>query len=98
MRPESDETGTGNRGRLRQVVLLSALVAALAASARSTEVDSQKADRDQWPAYGGDPGGTRYSTLDQVTRENVEDLRVAWTYRTGELGQNAESGKSLTFE
>ncbi|MGH9162057.1 MAG: pyrroloquinoline quinone-dependent dehydrogenase [Vicinamibacteraceae bacterium] len=105
MRPEGGGTGTGNRARLRQVVLLSALMAAIAVSARSTGVGSQEAGNpkrettyDQWPAYGGDPGGTRYSTLDQITRENVESLRVAWTYRTGELGQNAESGESLTFE
>jgi quinoprotein glucose dehydrogenase len=54
--------------------------------------------RDQWPAYGGDAGGTRYSALTQVTPANVKGLQVAWTYRTGELGENAEAGKSLTFE
>jgi quinoprotein glucose dehydrogenase len=58
----------------------------------------QRSTADQWPAYGGDAGGTRYSTLTQVTPANVKGLQVAWTYRTGELGEHAESGKSLTFE
>jgi quinoprotein glucose dehydrogenase len=53
---------------------------------------------DQWPAYGGDAGGTRYSPLADITRENVSRLTVAWTYRTGELGRDARSGRSLTFE
>ncbi len=27
-----------------------------------------------WPSYGGDPGGARYSTLTQITRDNVSEL------------------------
>jgi quinoprotein glucose dehydrogenase len=38
----------------------------------------------EWPAYGNDPGGTRYAPLAQIDRANVAGLRVAWTYRTGE--------------
>ena len=37
-----------------------------------------------WPAYGGSAGGTRYSPLDQITRGNVGQLRLAWVYRTGD--------------
>jgi quinoprotein glucose dehydrogenase len=40
-------------------------------------------DRD-WPAHGGDSGHTQYSSLDQITPANVQQLRVAWTYRTGD--------------
>jgi quinoprotein glucose dehydrogenase len=36
-----------------------------------------------WPAYGRDPGGARFSPLTQITRENVKQLQVAWTYHTG---------------
>jgi quinate dehydrogenase (quinone) len=39
----------------------------------------------EWRFYGGDEGGTRYSTLNQINRNNVTSLRRAWTYRTGEL-------------
>ena len=28
--------------------------------------------------YAGDKAATRYSPLDQITRENVKNLRVAW--------------------
>jgi len=40
--------------------------------------------RGEWPNYGNDAGGTRYSPLTQIDRENVARLRIAWTYRTGE--------------
>jgi quinoprotein glucose dehydrogenase len=41
----------------------------------------------EWPAYGRDPGGERYSPLDDVNRNNVASLRVAWTFRTGDAYQ-----------
>jgi quinoprotein glucose dehydrogenase len=41
---------------------------------------------DEWPNYGNDAGGTRYSPLAQIDRANVGRLRLAWTYRTGETG------------
>ena len=37
-----------------------------------------------WPAYGNDPGGTRFSPLAHITRGNVATLVVAWRYHTGE--------------
>ena len=39
-----------------------------------------------WPAYGGDAGGLRYSPLTQITRENVNQLEVAWRFKTDSLG------------
>ncbi len=33
-----------------------------------------------WPAYGHDASGGRFSPLDQITPENVDKLQVAWTY------------------
>lgn len=40
----------------------------------------------EWPAYGHDPGGARFSPLKQLTPENVAKLRRAWVYHTGEMG------------
>ena len=39
----------------------------------------------EWPHYGNDAGGSRDSPLAEIDRENVARLRVAWTYRTGEV-------------
>src|SRR6266487_617470 len=38
-----------------------------------------------WRVTGGDAGNTRYSTLDQINRANVVQLRVAWVYHTGDM-------------
>ena len=46
----------------------------------------------QWPSYGGDPGGQKYSALDQVNRENVTRLRVAWEYDTGDASDGTLPG------
>lgn len=51
-----------------------------------------------WPAYGGDPGGTRFSALDQINRENVSKLSVAWTFRTGDLDRSQNFRDKAAFE
>jgi hypothetical protein len=38
------------------------------------------ADSKEWPTYGHDSGGMRYSPLMQITPANVSSLKVAWTF------------------
>jgi len=38
----------------------------------------------EWPSYGGDPGGMKYSALDEIHRTNVAELELAWEYDTGD--------------
>ena len=40
-----------------------------------------------WLHYGGDPGGRHYSTADQINRDNVAELDVAWTHRSGDMAR-----------
>ena len=52
-----------------------------------------------WPAYGGDPGGSKYSTLKQINRGNVAGLKPAWTFTTGEpVTPLPHKGKEPAFE
>ena len=37
-----------------------------------------------WPYYGGDQGGMKYSPLNQIDRDNVTELEVLWTWDNGE--------------
>ena len=60
--------------------------------------NSAAAHDTSWPNYGNDPHGQRYSPLAQVNRDNVAQLKVAWTYRTGVLEQLGDLKKSATFE
>jgi quinoprotein glucose dehydrogenase len=52
----------------------------------------------EWPAYAGDPGGSKYSPLKQINRENVTRLRVAWTYHTGDVSDGSEHPTRSAFE
>jgi len=37
-----------------------------------------------WPDHGGDRGGSRYSSLTQINKDTVSELKLAWSYRTGD--------------
>ncbi|HEX5085452.1 MAG TPA: pyrroloquinoline quinone-dependent dehydrogenase [Blastocatellia bacterium] len=52
----------------------------------------------EWPAYGRDPGGSRYSPLAQINRNNVKNLKVGWTYRTGAAEVKASDARKAAFE
>ena len=53
-------------------------------------------DRSGWSHYGGDAGGSRYSSLSQINRDNVAQLQVAWTYRTGEMSHEEDAMDNQT--
>ena len=36
--------------------------------------------RGEWPTYGGTHANAHYSSLDQITRDNVKQLRIAWRW------------------
>lgn len=71
------------------------LIAALSVQGGRQAPPASPAARDgpvaDWPAYGRDPGGSRYSPLVQINRENVSRLAVAWTYRTGDVSTDSRS-------
>ncbi len=54
----------------------------------------------EWPAYGNDAGGMRFSPLTQINPQNVTKLTVAWTFRTGELEQykGTDAAEKAAFE
>jgi quinoprotein glucose dehydrogenase len=51
-----------------------------------------------WSHYGGDEGGSRFSSLTQVNRDNVQDLELAWTYRTGAVAANSKLRMFIDFQ
>jgi quinoprotein glucose dehydrogenase len=62
----------------------------MAAAAVAT---AQSVNRVDWPNVGNDAGGMRYSDLTQINRENVAQLKPAWTFHTRELAGRA--GKTI---
>ncbi len=49
------------------------------------ELLSLQDDDTQWSMPLGDYSSTRYSTLNEINKDNVGDLKVAWTFSTGVL-------------
>ncbi|MDF9796372.1 quinoprotein glucose dehydrogenase [Catalinimonas alkaloidigena] len=48
-----------------------------------------------WPTYGGNNAGNRYSVLDQINKENIHELQLAWTFDTGENNDPNERAMNL---
>ena len=45
----------------------------------------------EWPTYGGDLGGTKYSGLDQIDASNFSDLQVAWRWKSADTGLDLDA-------
>ncbi|MGO1079865.1 glucose/quinate/shikimate family membrane-bound PQQ-dependent dehydrogenase [Inquilinus sp. CA228] len=52
---------------------------------------------EDWRSYGRTQFGQRYSPLAEITPANVKSLKVAWTFRTGDLPGANDPGET-TFE
>ena len=51
-----------------------------------------------WRYYGQDPGGARYAPVDQINRENVDELKVAWTLHTGEKSNRGSQDQNTPMQ
>ncbi len=51
-----------------------------------------------WPAYGFDQVGTRFSPASQINAGNAHSLTLAWTYRTGEARPEFKTERQTEFE
>ena len=60
-----------------KTVVLTALIALAAATVGHAQ---QGAPDGEWPTYGGDAGSMKYSLLDQIDANNVEQLQVVWRW------------------
>ena len=40
-------------------------------------------EQSNWPLYGRDYNNQRYSPLEQINRDNIKQLKLAWKYNTG---------------
>lgn len=70
------------------------LVGLLLATGISSGVLARVGD---WPVYGHDPGGQRFSPLTAINPVNVSSLKIAWTYRTGDAYEPKDS-RPTAFE
>ncbi|MFC3417015.1 outer membrane protein assembly factor BamB family protein [Algoriphagus hitonicola] len=67
------------------ILLLLGSILALSCQSPNSEIDYT-----DWSHYGGPEDGSRYSSLSQITKENVAQLEVAWTYRTEDVTERSQ--------
>ena len=90
--------GAFARGRrVAFVAVMAAGLAGLSACDQNKSHSHAGGPVDGWPVWGHGAAGQRYSANTQITPDNVKDLKVAWTYRTGDLSAPGEV-KNLAFE
>ena len=73
-------------------------LALLCAALTAASAHAQSPPASDWPNYGNDPGGMRYSPLTQINRENVASLKVAWTFHTGDISDGTGGRRRSGFE
>jgi quinoprotein glucose dehydrogenase len=83
-------------------ILAMAAVAALVFNIGSSEADAQAGRTGGpaaaaagptigWPTYGSDLASHRYSAADQITKDNFNQLRIAWRLKTDFLGPRPDT-------
>ena len=74
--------------KLRYAGLLCAtamLIAPITGASANDELLTIQNDASQWVMPLGNYSSTRFSTLKQINRDNVKNMRVAWSFSTGVL-------------
>lgn len=51
-----------------------------------------------WESYGQNKGGARFSTATEITRSNVDELKLSWEFKTGQMGEGWAAQEKLSFQ
>ena len=64
----------------------------------TSHIDLSSGGIADWPQYGRNQEGTRYTALNQINRDNVAYLRKAWEYHTGDFSDGSDGRPETTFQ
>jgi quinoprotein glucose dehydrogenase len=53
--------------------------------------EKKEVDYTNWTTYKGDETGSSYSDLNQINKNNVNELKIAWIYSSNDLSDNPRS-------
>jgi quinoprotein glucose dehydrogenase len=81
-----------------RVVALASLLLIAATSVPPSAAEPADGAIADWPYYGGDAGGSRYSPLTQIDRNSVGGLKIAWEYHTGDVSDGSDNRRKSEFE
>ncbi len=72
--------------RSSYILLFGSALVVLAGALAQSNRDQAGESSTEWPTYGHDSGGMRFSPLKQITPANVDRLKVAWVYHMKPAG------------
>ena len=81
---------TAHHATLRAVALVALVCCTSPLLGQNTERSGE------WRFYGGDARSTKYSSLDQINRDNVADLQIGWRWKTDNFGPEPEFNSRVT--
>ena len=76
--------------RKKVISFLATTVLASMASPVSFSQQGTSVYEGDWPSWAGSSNASRYSPLDQITAENVNDLEIAWRWSTQGFGPGTD--------
>jgi quinoprotein glucose dehydrogenase len=77
--------------RIASAIALSAVIHSGCADQEKTSIKyDASAPNTGWLHYGGDAGGKHFSSADQINRDNVSQLDVAWQFRSGDMENHGD--------
>jgi len=79
------------------LTLLAAILAGLLTGCE-TEALNNSGPTASWPDVSGGPEGQRFSELDQITADNVDQLEIAWVYHTGDVSAGNDTHGATAFQ
>ncbi len=79
---------TGTQAPLSRLLLILVMLASLPVGSHAQVLEGT--ENGEWRYIGGPVGQTRYSPLDQINRDNFEDLEQAWIWRSDNFGPNVD--------
>ncbi|HEV2985888.1 MAG TPA: PQQ-binding-like beta-propeller repeat protein, partial [Vicinamibacterales bacterium] len=86
--------------RARLVVAVLGCVAVVVAVGRGASGQANQGQpgtkNGEWRYWGGDTYSSRYSPLDQINRDNVKDLKIAWRWKTDNFGMKPDFNYQAT--
>ena len=83
------------RGCVRVTLVVCALAAIMLGS--SMMVSGQNGVKNgEWLHWGADLGNTKYSAVEQITRDNVKNLRIAWRWKADNFGPRPQNNLEAT--
>ncbi len=78
------------------VVTVACIVLGVGGASSNAQNGRTSAPIIQWPTYGGNLASHRYSPADQITKDNFNQLHIAWRLKTDFLGPRPDTLYSAT--